>query len=166
MANNIVYTSRYHLGKHDPGYVGWAGGMNANLDAIDDVLGLVLAGASDPTPGLLSQKVDGDTLVSDMVAHKIKAVPVAIVQKLYAVDGGSTNALTVNPFPAWSAYAEGQTLWVKVANTNTGAANINVSGLGVKSIKNADGSELGASQLYSGGIYMLCYNGTHFQRIA
>ncbi|MBF0139786.1 MAG: hypothetical protein HQL74_05850 [Magnetococcales bacterium] len=163
---NITYTDRYHLGKHDPGYVGWAEGMNANLNAIDDVLGLVLADASDTTPGPLSQKVDGDTLVVDTTAHKIKVVPVAIAQKLYAVDGGSTNALTVNPTPAWSAYAAGQFLWVKVANTNTGAATINVSGLGVKSIKNADGSDLGANLLYGGGIHMLCYNGTHFQRIA
>lgn len=163
---NITYTDRYHLGKHDPGYVGWAEGMNANLDAIADRLCLVLADASDTTPGTLSQKVDDDTLIADTDAHKIKVVPVAIVRKLYAVDGGSTNTIVVNPTPAWSAYAAGQFLWVKVANTNTGAATINVSGLGVKSIKKADGSDLGANLLYGGGIHMLCDNGTHFQLIA
>lgn len=162
----VTFTDRYNLRKHEPGDINWDVSVNENMNDIDDVLGLVLANASDPAPGTLSQKVDGDTLTADTAAHKIKAVPVAIVQKLYAVDGGSTNALAVNPSPAWSAYAEGQTLWVKVANTNTGAATNNVSGLGAKSIKNADGSELGASQLYIGGIYMLCYNGTHFQLIA
>lgn len=162
----VTLTDRFNLRKHDPGHVGWAENMNANLDDIDDVLGLVLADASDPTPGTLSQKVDGDTLVADTSAHKIKAVPVAIMQKLYAVDGGSTNALSVAPSPAWAAYGAGQSVWIKVANTNTGAATINVSGLGVESIKKADGSELGAGVLQGGGIHMVCYNGTHFQLIA
>lgn len=163
---STTLTNRFNLRKHDPGDIDWGGDANANLNDIDAVLGLVLSDASDPTPGLLSQKVDGDTLVADTATHKIKAVPVAIMKKLYAVDGGSTNALVVTPSPAWSVYTEGQALWVKAANTNTGAATINVSGLGVKSVKKADGSELSAGALHAGGIHMMCYNGTHFQLIA
>ncbi|HIJ85382.1 MAG: hypothetical protein HW380_657 [Magnetococcales bacterium] len=74
----VTYTDRRSLKKHDPGDINWAEGMNANLDDIDDMLGLVLCDAGDTGSGLLSQKVDNDTIKINSSAHKIEANPAAI----------------------------------------------------------------------------------------
>ena len=47
---------------------------------------------------------------------------------------------------------------IKSGNTNTGASTINVNGLGVKSIKQRDGSALPANALLAGLSYDLEYN--------
>ncbi|MBF0153268.1 MAG: hypothetical protein HQL64_05960 [Magnetococcales bacterium] len=159
----VTQTDRFNLKKHDAGDIEWADDMNANMDDLDDALGLVLTDASDAAPGLLSQKVDGDTLQADTSAHKIKAMPEAILKKLYAVDGGSTNALSVAPSPAWATYGAGQSVWIKVANANTGATTLNVSGLGIKPVKKPDGSALISGDLEAGGVYLFTYDGADFQ---
>ena len=53
----------------------------------------------------------------------------------YVTAGGSANALTATPSPAWTSYVAGAELKVKAIATNSGAATINVSGLGTKNIK-------------------------------
>jgi hypothetical protein len=63
------------------------------------------------------------------------------------VDEGITNALIVSLDVAPAAYNFGLELTVKIANTNTGPATVNVNGLGVKTIKRADGSPILAGDL-------------------
>ena len=159
----VTQTTRFALKKHDPGDIEWADDMNANMDDIDDALGLLLADGSDPTPGLLSQKVDGATLSVDTAAHKLAVVPDATLRKLYAVDSGSANAMATTPTPAWSAYAAGQSLWIKAAANNTGTATLNISGLGAKTVKKPDGNALTGGEVKAGGIYLFTYDGTDFQ---
>ncbi|MBF0415587.1 MAG: hypothetical protein HQL79_07445 [Magnetococcales bacterium] len=159
----VTLTDRFSLKKHDAGDVDWADDANGNIDAIDDALGLVLADALDVTPGLLSEKVDGDTLKTDSAFHCIKAVPEAVLKKLYAVDSGAANALSVSPSPAWAAYGAGQSVWVKVSHANTGTTTLNVSGLGVKTVNKPDGSALSSGDLAQGGVYLFTYDGTYFQ---
>lgn len=74
------------------------------------------------------------------------------------VTTGSANTYAVSATQTLTAYYTG--LWVKAkANfTNTGAATLNVDGLGAKSISNA-----GASAIVSGQIYDFVYDGTNFQ---
>lgn len=52
--------------------------------------------------------------------------------------GGVSTALTLTPIPAITAYAANQRFRVKFSQASTGADTINVSGLGVKSIKQYD----------------------------
>jgi len=82
--------------------------------------------------------------------------------------GGSSNAYTAtNDSPgAWSAYAEGQIIGLEANHTNTGAATINVDGLGAKTIKKSASTDVDAGDIVSGAFYLLRYNGTHFQLVS
>lgn len=60
------------------------------------------------------------------------------------------------------SYFAGLKVSFSVNVTNTGASTIDVHGLGVKDIKNKDGSPLAASALIAGEFLTLQYNGTHF----
>ena len=74
-----------------------------------------------------------------------------------------TDTITASASPAITAYADGQTFRFIPANTNTGAATINISGVGAKSLTKSDGSALAASDLVAGAIYEIVYDGTKFQ---
>jgi len=49
--------------------------------------------------------------------------------------GGTGNAYTITPDPAITAYTPGLDFWVKWDRTNTGAATLNVNGLGAMAIQ-------------------------------
>ena len=74
----------------------------------------------------------------------------------YVVDTGSVNALSVALTPVPSGYTDGMTFLVKVANTNSGAATINVNGLGAVSISFYGPVNAGA--LMAGWVYLFIYN--------
>lgn len=80
----------------------------------------------------------------------------------YAADTGSADAYAIAPAPAIAAYAAGQTVTLKPANSNTGSSTINVNALGTKTIKLPDGNNLHANCMIAGGIYILQYDGTNF----
>jgi len=85
----------------------------------------------------------------------------------YGVDTGTVNALAVTLTPAPSALIAGQIpLRVKVATTNTGAATLNVNGLGAVAIKLQNGTPIPAALLVAGGVYELCYDGAAFQLLS
>lgn len=80
-----------------------------------------------------------------------------------AATGTDTYALDLTPNLA--AYGAGNIIYCTFANTNTGAATINVDTLGAKAItKGTDGiTALSASDLVVGKVYTLIYDGTRFQ---
>jgi len=82
----------------------------------------------------------------------------------YAVDSGTVNALAISLTPAPTAYSQiiGMPLRVRVANAITGAATLNVNGLGPETIQNPNGTNLVPNQLTVGGVYTLVYNGGVF----
>jgi hypothetical protein len=85
----------------------------------------------------------------------------------YVSDTGTTNNIvgtTTNTFP--SSYAAGQYVIVKVANTNTGATQINLNSIGLVNVVQQSGSALTPGMLVSGGIYLLAYDGARFQLLA
>lgn len=77
--------------------------------------------------------------------------------------GGSSNAYTLTPNRTISSYSTGLEFAFKANHANTGAVTLNVSSLGAKSIKNADGSDLKPSQIPLNGICRVVYDGTQFQ---
>ena len=81
----------------------------------------------------------------------------------YVVDTGPANALAVAMPITLASYAAGICLRVKVLNSNTGAATINVDGLGAVAIKRADGSALLGAELLAGSVVDLTYDGTVFR---
>jgi len=76
----------------------------------------------------------------------------------YGVTGGSGNAYTVTLSPAPNAYVDGMGVVIRANRDNTGAATLNVNGLGARSIKRANGLDVAAGMLKAGGIYTVRYN--------
>lgn len=67
--------------------------------------------------------------------------------------------------PALTAYVAGNLFSFVAANTNTGAATININSLGAKSITKQGLTALAAGDIVSGQISLIEYDGTQFQLI-
>jgi hypothetical protein len=76
-----------------------------------------------------------------------------------------TDTLTGSLTPALAAYATGNLFSFVAANTNTGAATINLNSLGAKSITKSGSTALVAGDIVSGQVYLIEYDGTRFQLI-
>jgi len=76
-----------------------------------------------------------------------------------------TDTLTGSLTPALTAYATGNLFTFVAANTNTGAATINLNSLGAKSITKSGTTALVAGDIVSGQVYLIEYDGTRFQLI-
>jgi hypothetical protein len=83
----------------------------------------------------------------------------------YCVDTGTTNAVVANFSPALTSLVAGDIMMVKMANTNTTQATINVNGLGPKNIFALGGYAaypLLPNDMAAGDVCVLTYDGTHF----
>ena len=117
----------------------------------------------------------GDDVIDDGVAG-IAAIQTSFTNAIqnaaaqagvpYGDDTGTTNNLIADVTPAPGALAEGISVLVKVANTNTGAVVLNLQSFGNKNVQNADGTPLAAGQLTAGGYALFIYDGTQFQMIS
>jgi len=79
--------------------------------------------------------------------------------------GGSSNAYTLTPPVAITAYAAGQKFLVRLNHRNTGAATLNVSGLGAVAVKVYFGGTLSdppPGSLLVGDVYDIVHDGTRF----
>lgn len=72
-----------------------------------------------------------------------------------------TNTITVTVTTAEAAYYTGQRYAVKLGGTNTGAATLNIGGLGAKDIKDIYGAALKGGELTSGQYAEFVYDGTN-----
>lgn len=90
----------------------------------------------------------------------------AFLDQFYAVDSGASNAAVISfaPLPL-VAYAAGLVFWVKIIADNTGAATLDVDGLGPKNIKVYTTSGIGdpaPGAMKAAGVYVFVYDGTNF----
>lgn len=79
--------------------------------------------------------------------------------------GGTVSNLTLTPTPAITAYTTGQRFQFQSTGTNTGAATVNVSGLGVKNIKKEIGGAVVstvANDIINATTIDIIYDGTQF----
>jgi len=87
------------------------------------------------------------------------------------VQAGAASYLTVTgtdtvigtASPSLTAYAAGNAFSFVAAGTNTGAATLNIDGLGAKSITRNGTTALGAGDIVSGQVVYVVYDGTRFQ---
>lgn len=80
--------------------------------------------------------------------------------------GGSANSITLTSVTPISAYASPLKLTFKATATNTGAAQVNVDGKGLKDIYKVQGTSVVAltgGEIISGAIYDITYDGVQFQ---
>ncbi len=83
---------------------------------------------------------------------------------IYGVDAGAVNALefNVDVSSSFDTYKKGMIVRVLIANTNTGAATINISSVGLKDIKRQSSVALSPGDLIAGQVAILQYDGTRF----
>ena len=80
----------------------------------------------------------------------------------YFVAGGSANALTITPDPAFTALVAGTPFRIMIAAANTGPATLNVNGLGATPIVTRSGAALAADDLQAGAIVTVICTGAAF----
>jgi hypothetical protein len=76
-----------------------------------------------------------------------------------------TDTISASVSPSVAAYAVGQSFKFLAAATNTGAATINISAAGAKSIVKNGSTPLVAGDLTIGSLYQIIYDGTNFQLV-
>ncbi len=87
----------------------------------------------------------------------------------YVIDQGAQNHLVINPTPAITAYGAPLSpllFAINVSYANTGATDINVSGLGAVPLTRTTGAALSANDLTVGGIIIVGYNGAAFELLS
>jgi len=96
-------------------------------------------------------------------------VPADVVRQngaqIWGVDGGSTDAYAISLNPTLLSYVAGESFNFKANTVNTGAATLNIDGLGAKSIVNPDGSALSSNAIPAGSVNHVVFDGTNFQLI-
>lgn len=76
----------------------------------------------------------------------------------------TANAYSCALNPALSAYTPGMRILFQAGASNTGAATLNINGLGAVGVRRADGiTEVLAGDLVAGSLYPLWYDGTRFR---
>lgn len=84
----------------------------------------------------------------------------------YMVDVGTPNHIVGTPVVVPTSYSAGQGFLVLVGNTNTGACDINVAGLGVKSLVLPTGESLEAGDIIPGMLIRVNYDGAKFSMLS
>lgn len=128
--------------------------------------GVAIAGAPDA-----STTVKGITKMS--VAPASAATPIAVGTNdprvngnNYGVSAAGTDAYAITLSVSPGAYAAGQVFSFKADVANTGAATLNVNGLGAKTIKKNGSSDLEDNDITVGEIVTVVYDGTDMQMVS
>jgi hypothetical protein len=77
------------------------------------------------------------------------------------IEGGPTEY--TGTLTGLEAYAAGMTIKVKPAMSNTGAATLNLNGLGAVAVKTIEGSDLSANDLPADAVIPITYTGSEFR---
>lgn len=106
-------------------------------------------------------------ITADQKSIPSAAVPADVVRQsgaqIYGTDGGATDAYAISMTPTLTSYVAGQAFNFFANSANTGAATLNIDGLGAKSITFPDGSALTDNYIAAGSIVRVVYDGTKFQ---
>lgn len=135
------FESGYPCGEADQELFNWTAGW-----PIGNIWNMILQGGITP---------DGDKLLD--LARAIQNGKVN-----YAVTGGTANALTATLSPVPAALIDGLVLRLKVSTANTGAATLNVNGLGALPITTMRGGALTRGDLPVGAVVQVVKSGSAF----
>lgn len=151
-ANTAVFTSSTGMATWDFG-TSWV----FKLGTIE--LGHATANTLSASSGQLS--VEGNAVFTAAIT-KADVLEAA----LFASDAGANDTYTATLSPAITAYVTGAHYRFKANTANTGAATINLNGLGAKTIKKAAGgitSDLADNDIRAGQWVDMVYDGTNMQ---
>lgn len=82
---------------------------------------------------------------------------------VYAADSGSTDAYAITLDPAPAAYTVGMVIHFQANTINTGAATLNVNGLGAIAILKLHDQVLANGDIEANQLVTVIYDGTSFQ---
>jgi len=105
-----------------------------------------------------------DRLVKLAVKQSFPGFTGAIV--VGGTTSGLVNAYTLSPTTALPSYVENMMVVCEFHLANTGAATINISSLGAKTIKTVSGENVTSADLLGSRYTALVYDGTNFQLLA
>ena len=83
----------------------------------------------------------------------------------YWLDSGVNGNYFATVSPAPNAYITGYLIYVKANSTNTAASTLNVNSLGAVNVYKNYNQSLGTSDIVSGQIFSVVYDGINFQLI-
>jgi len=107
-------------------------------------------------------------MLNDVVTHLLLGHDQAgshIGTDLYAADAGANDTYVVTLSPVPVAYTTGMTVRFKANTINTGAATLNVNGLGAKTIVKGNSATLADGDIAAGSVVQVIYDGTNFRLI-
>jgi len=87
------------------------------------------------------------------------------IAQVQLISGGVPNSYTLT-FPGVFSYTKGIAITFKANFTNTGAASINVNGLGAKMLKKQVSNDLSAGDILNGQIVTVVYDSSNFQLVS
>ena len=120
------------------------------VDEIKSLLGL--KGAAEKEFNTAGGVASYDTVQSHLSDY--------VRQPGYAITTGAANTYLATLNPAPTAYVDGMGIVVKINVANTGAATVNVNGLGAKPMVDGKGNTLTSGKLRLNSTYSLKYNST------
>ncbi len=114
-------------------------------------------------PEDLLEQIEANAATAEAAADTATAAVGSTIYLWGATVGGTADAITLTPSPAITLYSAGMRFAFLATGNNTGAATVNISGLGAKSIKTLLGATLAAGDITSGNVYSMTYDGTNFR---
>ncbi|SFE43214.1 hypothetical protein SAMN04487969_102489 [Paenibacillus algorifonticola] len=117
----------------------------------------------DPDPNTIVRRTSGGQVKAAAPVVANDAARKAEIESPPFVTTTGTGAAYVATFsPAYTALVPGTRITVKIHMANTGAATVNVNGLGAKPMLKSNGNPLSAGNLKLNSVYSLVYDGTSF----
>lgn len=118
---------------------------------------------TDTTPARLQEMPAADLLPKSVLTNALgRQDHTGPLNWAWAIYGGTANAITLAPAFARTAYVVGDEFRFRATATNTGAATINVGGLGAKAAVTVTGAALPAGYIRTGVETVCIYDGTRF----
>lgn len=99
---------------------------------------------------------------TSQIAAAAAAAASSSVYAWYGISGGTANAMTLTPATPLAGYGQGIKISFLSTTTNTLAATMNISGLGVKPLKSQSGAALLAGEITAGRVYTITDDGANF----
>lgn len=123
----------------------------------------MVANRTTPTIGNTPGGISGEDY-AQRVYEEVVALWNYVGGALTSVAG--TNTITASASPSITSYVSGAMFSFMPAASNTGAATININGLGAKSIRDALGNVIAAGDLVVGKMTDIRYDGTNFRIVS
>ena len=98
--------------------------------------------------------------ISAQIRSELDAISSSFLLLTVIDDTGIVNAYTATSQSSVVAYSDGQPFNIRAVNANTGAATVNINGIGAVAIVRPDGLPLQAGDIQAGQIFGITYNGS------